>query len=86
MRRVVLGLAVAVLVLALPGAAYACPVCYGQIEGPAAEGVNNGVMTMLAVVGVVQFGFVAMFVGMWRRSRRLQQRKESFKLINGGVR
>ena len=79
---VVLGCGAAVV----PSAAEACPVCYGDIGGPAARGVNNGILTMLAVIGVVQIGFVAMFVGIWRRGKQLRERKESFKLIDGGVR
>lgn len=79
----VASLACAVLV---PSVAEACPVCFGDIGGPAARGLNNGILAMLAVVGVVQIGFVMMFVGMWRRSKNLRQRKESFKLIDGGAR
>lgn len=67
----------ALLLLALPEAAEACPVCFGQAEGPAAEAVNRGVMVMLGVVGAVQFGFVALFVGIWRRGKRLAEREKS---------
>ena len=85
-RAVVAMLVVLTALLLVPSSALACPVCFGQIEGPAAEGVNNGVMTMLAVVGMVQFGLVTMFVGMWRRNRRLQEGEEIPKVSNGGVR
>ncbi len=70
----------------VPAVAEACPVCYGDIGGPAARGINNGILSMLAVVGVVQIGFVMLFVGMWRRGKLLRERKESFKVIDGGVR
>ncbi len=70
----------------VPSVAEACPVCYGDIDGPVARGINNGILAMLAVVGVVQVGFVTMFIGMWRRSKQLREHKESFKVIDGGVR
>lgn len=70
----------------VPSVAEACPVCFGDIGGPAARGLNNGILAMLAVVGVVQVCFVTMFVGMWRRGKNLRQHKESFKLIDGGAR
>ena len=85
-RAAVATLVVLTTLFLAPASALACPVCYGQIEGPAADGVNNGVMTMLAVVGMVQIGLVAMFVGMWRRNRRLQEGEEIPKVSNGGVR
>lgn len=89
MRCAVRGLA-AILVtaaaVALPGVAEACPVCFGEASGPMAEGVNNGVLFMLGVVVAVQFGFAALFVGIWRRSKRHREHKESFEIIDGGMR
>lgn len=84
--RFVLALAVAWEALVLPTTALACPVCFGAAEGPMAEGVNNGILTLLGVVLVVQFGFVALFVGIWRRTRRLREQRERLKVINGGMR
>ena len=85
-RRVAMVVVLACGAAVVPSAAEACPVCYGDIGGPAARGLNNGILTMLAVVGVVQIGFVAMFVGIWRRGKQLRERKVSFKLIDGGMR
>jgi hypothetical protein len=48
--------------------------------------MNNGILMLLAVVAVVQGGFVALFVSFWRRSRRLREQRDSFQLIDGGVR
>ncbi len=78
--------ALVALLLAAPRVAFACPVCFGAAEGPMAEGVNNGIMALLGVVLVVQFGFAALFVGIWRRTRRLREQREQFKVINGGMR
>jgi hypothetical protein len=84
-RSLVLGLAAAA-VLAIPGVAAACPVCFGEASGPMADAVNNGILFMLGVVGAVQFGFVALFVGMWRRHKRYQDHKDAFEIIDGGTR
>lgn len=85
MKRTAVGAAVAVLVLAAPSVALACPVCFGEVDGPMAEAVNNGILVMLGLVAAVQFGFIAMFVGFWRRAKRLREDKERFTVINGGI-
>jgi hypothetical protein len=84
MRRAVFMIVFALFAVAVPQVAEACPVCYGDIDGPVARGVNNGIMAMLGIVFMVQFGFVALFVGMWRRSKRLQAVRESLTVIKGG--
>lgn len=83
--RMTASVLVAAVFALLPGAAYACPVCFGGAEGPMAEGVNNGIMLLLGVIGAVQLGFVALFVGIWRRGRRSQDCKKAFKVIDGGA-
>jgi hypothetical protein len=62
----------------------ACATCYGAADSAMTQGMNNGILTLLGVIGVVQVGFVAMFVSIRRRSRRLQERREQFHLIRGG--
>lgn len=82
--RVLTGAMVAAAALAAPQAALACPVCFGEASGPMAEALNNGVLFMLGIVATVQFGFVALFVGIWRRNKRYQEHKDSMTVINGG--
>jgi len=77
-------LCAAALTLARP--AIACPVCFGATDSPMAEGMNNGIFFLLGVIGMVQIGFVALFVSFRRRGKEMQQRKDSFEVINGGVR
>ena len=77
---VALGLALA----AQPAAA--CATCFGTDDSALTKGMNGAILTLLALVGVVQLGFVAMFVGFLLRSRRLRERRESFRLIRGGAR
>ncbi len=67
-------------------AASACPVCFGDPTAPSARGMNNAIWFLLAMVGFVQAGFVALFVTFWRRSRAMRRRRESFHLIAGGIR
>lgn len=80
---------VALLALVSARPALACPACFGavgEIDSPMAEGMNNGILVLLGVVGGVQGGFAAFFLALWRRQKRRQQRKDSFDVIDGGVR
>lgn len=83
MRKVVL----LTLVLAASAAhpMHACAVCFGGAGDAMTEGMNNGILTLLAVVGIVQVGFVALFWSFWRRSRDLDNRRERFQLVDGGA-
>jgi hypothetical protein len=66
-------------------AADACPVCFG---GPSSggNGMNAAIFFLLAVVGFVQIGFVALFYSFWRRAKALRRKRESFRLLEGGAR
>ena len=74
----------AFLLLLLPQAANACPVCFGGANG--GQGMNAAIIFLLAVVGFVQLGFVALFFSFWRRARELRRKRESFRLLEGGAR
>jgi hypothetical protein len=63
----------------------ACPVCYGGV-GSVAKGMDSAIWFLLAVLGFVQIGFIALFWSFWRRSRALRRRREEFHLIEGGAR
>jgi hypothetical protein len=84
MRRRALFLAVVAAALLVPQVADACPVCYGDIDGPAARGVNNGVLTMLGVVISMQVFFGVMFVSMVRRAKRDSENNETSEASNKG--
>ena len=84
--RVVLGILAVALVASAAGPAMACPVCFGASDSPMAAGMNNGIFFLLGVIGMVQIGFVALFVSFRRRGRVYQERLESFEVINGGAR
>jgi len=80
----VLGVLSVVAVLAAATPAGACATCYGAADSAMTKGMNNGILTLLGVVGAVQVGFVAMFVSIRRRTRRLQEKREQFHLLRGG--
>jgi hypothetical protein len=62
-------LLVALVLLAAPRAAWACPVCFGQNDTPLGNAVKAGVILMLVLVGVVLTGFAAFIVQLNRRAR-----------------
>jgi heme/copper-type cytochrome/quinol oxidase subunit 2 len=63
----------------------ACPVCFG---GPTSisKGMDTAIFFLLAIVALVQIGFVALFWSFRRRAKELQRHREQFHLINGGAR
>lgn len=88
MARSAMARAAAVLLLALVAApaAFACPVCVGDSDSQMAQGTNNGILFLLGIVLTVQAAFVALFIAIRRRARRLEQRRAEFRLIEGGAR
>lgn len=78
-----------VLVTLAPDLALACPVCFGAgeaVDSPMVQGMNNGILVLLGVIGGVQVGFVAFFWGVRRRVADRRRRMESFQIVDGGVR
>ena len=57
------------LLMAVPGAVLACPVCFGQNDSPMAWAMNMGIFVMLLIVGGVLVGFASFFVHLMRRAR-----------------
>jgi hypothetical protein len=58
------------LVVGVPRAALACPVCFGNSDAPMAIATNTGVIFMLGVVAVVLAAFASFFVSLIRRANR----------------
>ena len=65
MRRLLL----TVLVLAVPRAALACPVCFGQSDSPMAWGTKAGVFFMLGITVSVLAAFAGFFIYLMRRAK-----------------
>jgi hypothetical protein len=77
--------AVAICYLLSAISVHACPVCFGNPDSPLTKGTSNGILFLLGIIGLVQIGFVALFVTFWRRARAIRRRRESFHLIEGGA-
>lgn len=52
-----------------PAPALACPVCFGMLEGPVADGTNKAILVLLAITGSVLAGFASFIIYLVRRSR-----------------
>ncbi len=83
--RMFVGIVAAALVASAAAPAMACPVCYGASDEPMAAGMNNGIFFLLGVIGMVQIGFVALFVSFRRRGKAYQERRDSLAVIEGGL-
>jgi hypothetical protein len=59
------------VVIAGGPALLACPVCFGAEETAMIDGAKLGVLVMLAVLLAVQGGFVAFFLYLRRRAKRI---------------
>lgn len=73
------------MALSAAPALHACPVCFGGASG-GGQGMNAAIFFLLAIVAVVQVGFVALFWSFRRRAQALRRKRESFQLLEGGVR
>jgi hypothetical protein len=52
---------------------FACPVCFGAEETPMIDGAKLGILVMLAITFAVQGGFVAFFLYLRRRAKRMAE-------------
>ena len=84
-RTVLAGAAVAAW-LALPQAAAACATCYGASDSPMTAGMNNAILTLIGVVGLVYVGIGKVILEFRRRSRTLAEKataRQRLRLIHG---
>jgi hypothetical protein len=65
--KFLVALAVAGLVLRTD-AARACAACYGKADGPLADGMNWGIMSLLVLIVLVLGGFASFFIYLARRA------------------
>ena len=68
LMRGVVGLA-ALALANTPEPALACPVCFGMLEGPLADGTNKAILALLGITGSVLVGFATFFIYLIRRAR-----------------
>jgi len=77
----------AVLGMALPRAAAACATCFGDPQAPATQGMNNAILFLLGIVGLVYVGVGKLFWDFRKRSKRLEEQRparQRLRLIHGG--
>jgi heme/copper-type cytochrome/quinol oxidase subunit 2 len=73
--------------LALPRLAAACATCFGDPQAPATQGMNNAILFLLGIVGVVYVGVGKLFWDFRKRSKRLEEQRpmrQRLHLIHGG--
>ena len=76
------------IAVALPAIGEACAVCFGGVDSPLTKGMNNGILSLLGILGLVQVGFAALFLKFRQRSRqlgKLKEASETFRMIDGGA-
>jgi hypothetical protein len=66
----------ALVLAAVPRAALACPVCFGQSDSPLAAGTNMAIFFMLGLTGSVLAGFASFIVYLMRRARMMERVEE----------
>ncbi len=79
------GVLAAFLAAVAPAVASACAVCFGGADSNLTEGMNAGILFLLGVIGLVQIGFIALFLHFRHRSKRLAEHCDSLHLIRGGM-
>jgi hypothetical protein len=67
-------LAVLLVSAAVPGA-WACPVCFGQSDGPMIDATRVGLWLLLGVTLGMQGAFVAFFLYLRRQAARARDRE-----------
>ena len=60
---------VAMVLLGVPRAALACPVCFGNSDSPLAIAMNMGIFMMLMVVAGMIAAFAYFFIYLMRRAK-----------------
>lgn len=78
---------VAAVWLGLPQVAAACATCFGDPQAPATKGLNNAILMLLGVVGLVYVGLGKLFWDFRKRSKKLEEQRPvrpRLRLIHGG--
>lgn len=68
----VLAIAAAILIGG-SSSALACPVCFGAVEAPLIDAARLGILVLLGITLAVQAAFVAFFLYLRRRARRIAE-------------
>jgi hypothetical protein len=74
------------LLLAVPDAVLACPVCFGENDSPLAAGMNQGIFAMLLLTVGVLVSFASFFIHLMRRARMTADRASAASSAEAGQR
>lgn len=72
--------------LVLPESAAACATCYGAADAPMTQGMNNAILFLIGIVGLVYVGIGRVILDFRRRSRKLSEKatvRQRLRLIHG---
>jgi hypothetical protein len=61
----------AAVVIGGSSSVFACPVCFGALETPLVDGTKLGILALLGVTLAVQGAFVAFFLYLRQRAKRI---------------
>ena len=82
--RTIATFAAGFLALALPRIASACATCFGAPDAPMTKGMNNAILMLIGVVGLVYVGIGKVALDFRKRSKRLAEKeKPRLRLIRG---
>ena len=65
-------ISISLAIVCQPQRLLACAACYGQSDAPMAHGMNWGIMSLLAIIGMVLACVAGFFVYLARRSAAMQ--------------
>ena len=83
-RSKTIAIAAGLVALALPQAVSACATCFGAADAPMTKGMNNGILMLIGVVGLVYVGIGKVALDFRKRSKRLAEKeKPQLRLIRG---
>jgi heme/copper-type cytochrome/quinol oxidase subunit 2 len=72
--------------LVLPASAAACATCYGAADAPMTQGMNNAILFLIGIVGIVYVGIGRVILDFRRRSKKLSEMatvRQRLRLIHG---
>jgi hypothetical protein len=72
--------------LLAPQVVSACATCYGNPESAMTQGMNQAILFLLGIVGLLYVGFLKVFWDIRKRSRLLQARRQQPLPLEGGER
>jgi len=70
--RAPVALAIAALLAVVPETVFACPVCFGASDAPAAQGMNLAIFTLLGVTGSVLASFLGFIAYLMKRANAVR--------------